>query len=109
MQKTILKIAVCALVSLALLSNAQEAPVGSPVTPSKDEQKALDAMKGTIKGKIVWSSSRSHSKHDIWIMNADGTEQKALTNSPENVDWFPRISPDGAKVLFIRSQSGWVP
>jgi Tol biopolymer transport system component len=109
MQKTMLKIAVCALVSLALLSSAQEAPVGSPATPSKDEQKALDAMKGAVKGKIVWSSSRSHSKHDIWIMNADGTEQKALTNSPENVDWFPRISPDGAKVLFVRSQSGWVP
>jgi hypothetical protein len=109
MQKSILRIAGCALVSLAMLASAQEAPVGSPVTPSKDEQKALDALKGAIKGKIVWSTSRAHSKNDIWIMNADGSDQKALTNSPDNVDWFPKISPDGAKVLFVRSKSGFVP
>lgn len=87
---------------------AQEAPLGSDVSPTSAEQKAIEALKGKISGQIVWASSRAHSKHDIWIMNADGTDPKALTNSPDNVDWFSRFSPDGKKVLFTRSKSGWV-
>jgi hypothetical protein len=90
------------------VSFAQEAPVGSPVQPSAKESKALEALKGTIKGFIVWSTSRSNSKHDLWIMNADGTDPKQLTKT-DDVDWFPRISPDGKTVLFTRSKGGWVP
>lgn len=88
---------------------AAQAPTGSAVKPSGKEQKALDAFGGTLKGKIVWSSSRSNSKHDIWIMNADGSDKKALTKSDDNVDWFARLSPDGQTVIFVRSRSGWVP
>ncbi len=99
------------IIGAVLLCNifAQEAPLGSMTTPNGDERKALESLKGTIAGKIVWSTSRASSKHDIWIMNADGTDQKPLTNSPNNVDWFPRFSPDGSKVLFVRSKSGWAP
>jgi hypothetical protein len=85
---------------------AQEAPTGTQAEKSGAEQKALDGLKGKITGKIVWSTSRVHSRHDLWIMNADGTDQKALTSS-DNVDWFPRFSPDGSKVLFTRSKAGW--
>ena len=87
---------------------AQEAPTGMPVDPSMEEQQALKRISGQIQGKIVWSTSRANSKHDIWIMNADGTGAKALTKSNQ-VDWFPRFSPDGSKVIFNRSKSGWVP
>lgn len=86
----------------------QGAPTGAAVDPSADEQKALDALKGKVEGVIAWSTSRANSHHDIWLMNADGTGAHALTNS-DNVDWFPRISPDGSKVLFNRSKGGWVP
>jgi hypothetical protein len=109
MYKRLFCIIGCALFSFSLLASAQEAPVGSAVAPSKDEQKALDGLKGKINGKIIWSTSRVNPKHDIWIMNADGTDPKAVTNSPANVDWFPRFSPDGATILFCRSKSGWVP
>jgi Tol biopolymer transport system component len=108
MNKRVLWIVGCAIISLTFLLRAQEAPTGAPVTPTKDEQKALDGLKGKINGKIVWSTSRVHSKHDIWIMNADGTDLKPVTNTPDNVDWFPRFSPDGATILFCRSKSGWV-
>ena len=94
---------------LAISIFSQEAPLGSISSMSSDEKKALDGLKGQISGKIVWSSSRVNTKHDIWIMNADGTDQKQLTVKPNNVDWFPRFSPDGKTVLFVRSKSGWVP
>ncbi|MBN1128069.1 MAG: PD40 domain-containing protein [Chitinispirillaceae bacterium] len=88
---------------------AQEAPLGSMTTPKGNERKALDALRGRVAGKIVWATSRANSKHDIWVMNADGTGQTPLTNSPNNVDWYPRFSPDGSRILFVRSKSGWVP
>ena len=87
---------------------SQEAPTGSSSEQSPDEQKALSALKGTIKGTIVWSSSRSNPRHKLWTMSADGTDPKQLTKG-DNVDWFSRFSPDGNTVLFTRSKSGWAP
>lgn len=95
------------ILSFAVLSLAQEAPTGSIAEISSKEQSALESLKGKINGSIVWSSSRSNSKHDLWIMNADGTSKRQLTKS-DNVDWYSRFSPDGKKVLFARSKSGWV-
>lgn len=100
-------IALSALCGATLLF-AQEAPTGSSTNIESADQALLSALKGTIKGKIVWCSSRANSKHDIWIMNADGTEQKALTIAPNTVDWFPRFSSDGKQVVFTRSKMGWV-
>lgn len=88
---------------------AQEAPLGAPSEMSGKEEKALQTLQSSIQGKIVWSTSRAHSKHDIWIMDANGNNKRALTNSDNAVDWFPRFSPDGKIVLFVRSKSGWVP
>ncbi len=82
-------------------------PLGSGVNPSPEEQKNLSAVQGKLKGSIVWSSSRANTSHDLWKMNADGTGAVPLTNGNQ-VDWFPRISPDGKQVLFTRSNSGWV-
>ena len=86
---------------------AQGAPMGASVDPTPEEQKALDNLKGKLEGAIVWATSRVNPHHDIWIMNADGTNARALTKS-NNVDWFPRIAPDGSKVLLNRSKGGWV-
>jgi hypothetical protein len=104
--------AIAGLICIAAFSLsvvAQEAPTGAPQTKSRGEAKALEAFKGKVSGIIVWSTSRANSKHDIWMMNADGTEKKPLTATDNNVDWFARISPDGQTVLFTRSKSGWVP
>jgi hypothetical protein len=85
-----------------------QAPTGAVVSQNDKERKSLSELKGKVKGIITWSTSRAHSNHDIWMMNADGSDQHALTNSPDNVDWFSRISPKGDSVMFTRSEMGWV-
>ena len=97
-----------ALAFLAPVLLSAQPQQGAVVSPTPDEAKALSALQGQLKGVIVWSTSRSNVKHDLWKMNADGTEPKQLTHG-DQVDWFPRISPDGKSVLFCRSNSGWVP
>jgi Tol biopolymer transport system component len=40
-------------------------------------------------------------KEPLWRMNADGSDQRLL-GDPAMVDFWPRLSPDGTKVTFIR-------
>ena len=40
-------------------------------------------------------------------MNTDGSHVHPITKG-EAVDWFPRFSPDGSRILFTRSKKGWV-
>jgi Tol biopolymer transport system component len=58
----------------------------------------------TPDGKIVFSSMASGNS-DIWIMQADGTEQKQLTVN-EGVDDGPVVSPDGRYIVFVSNRQG---
>jgi hypothetical protein len=61
-----IKIAIGIIAAASIMLHAQEAPLGTVTERSKDEQKALDALKGKVEGRIVWSTSRVNSKHDIY-------------------------------------------
>jgi hypothetical protein len=61
---------------------------------------------GKAAGLIVWSSSRTEN-HDLYTMKTDGSDVRQITKG-DAVDWFPRFSPDGSRILFCRSKSGWV-
>jgi hypothetical protein len=96
--------ATLALAACATLSGGP--PTGSGEKPTSDDETAMKRVGGKAGGLIVWSSSRN-GNHDLFTMKTDGTDVKAIT-SGEEVDWFPRFSPDGSKILFCRSKKGWV-
>jgi hypothetical protein len=96
--------ALAALGGCATLSGAP--PTGSEEKPGDAEQAAMKAIGARVPGTIVWSSSRV-GNHDLYVMSTDGSNTHNIT-SGDAVDWFPRFSPDGSKILFCRSKKGWV-
>ena len=93
-------------VSLTACASMGQPRQGADAQLSADENAALARIRQKVDGAIVWSSSRL-GNHDIFFMKTDGTGVKALT-SGEQVDWYPRFSPDGKQILFVRSKKGWV-
>ena len=53
---------------------------------------------------IVFSSNRD-GKFEIYVMNADGTNQVRLTNNP-SFDYFPGWSSNGTKITFVSTRDG---
>jgi Tol biopolymer transport system component len=82
------------------------APTGSTEEIEAEDAARMKAIGAKASGRIVWSSSRL-GNHDLFAMDTDGSNLKQLTKG-EQVDWFPRYSPDGARILFVRSRKGWV-
>jgi Tol biopolymer transport system component len=82
------------------------APAGDKEDIPDEDAARMKAVGSKVQGKIVWSSSRL-GNHDLFVMNTDGSSLKRLTEG-DAVDWFPRYSPDGARILFVRSRKGWV-
>lgn len=59
-----------------------------------------------IAGFMVWSSNRS-GNHDIWRMSLPDRSIERLTRHP-HTEYYPRISPDGRRIVFSRSRIPWV-
>ncbi len=69
-------------------------------------KQAVLQMTGDLRARVVWSSSRS-GNHEIYLMTVPELVTYRLTNN-DQVDYFPRFSPDGKQIVFARSQRPWV-
>src|SRR5207247_2169605 len=58
-----------------------------------------------LNGKIVFVSDRDGGNLEIYVMNADGSNQTRLTNNPA-VDREPAWSPDGTQIVFWSNRDG---
>jgi Tol biopolymer transport system component/plastocyanin len=54
---------------------------------------------------VVFTRYYSGGNGDIWIMNADGTGQKRLTNTTSDDDW-PGFTADGSRIVFTSNRHG---
>lgn len=64
------------------------------------------AHQGT-NGKIVFVRDSSVDNHsDLWIMKANGSQQKRLTKTPNANEWNPKFSPNGQRILFSSDAKG---
>lgn len=57
-------------------------------------------------GQYIWFNSVRTGLMQVWKMKADGSEQTQVTFDETRNSWFPHISPDGRKVLYIAYRKG---
>src|SRR5574342_629240 len=70
------------------------------------EQEAVRELGGRLDGLVVWSSNRS-GHHQLYLVDLRAQAVRRLTNTP-NVNYFARFSPDGKRIVFLRSQEEYV-
>jgi sugar phosphate isomerase/epimerase len=52
-------------------------------------------------GKYIWFNSVRTGRMQAWRMRTNGREQTQMTFDTDMNSWFPHISPDGRKVVYI--------
>jgi len=78
------------------IAPANDLTKGKQITSAKTE--GDHGVTWTPDGRIVYTSLAGGNP-DLWIMNADGTNQKQLTSDPAQDD-SPLVSPDGHYIVF---------
>ncbi len=56
-------------------------------------------------GKDIWFNSTRSGLMQAYRMKADGSERQQMTDNERN-NWFPHISPDGEKVVYLSYRKG---
>jgi len=83
----------------------------SQVAPPAGEVSAIasgasGSLPEGLQGWVVWSSNR-YGNHDILRMRLGDRHISRLTRHP-HTETFPRISPNGSQIVFMRSRVPWV-
>jgi eukaryotic-like serine/threonine-protein kinase len=89
-------------------ANIWIAPITNPETARQITTGKLDGTRGLAfapDGRIVYTVN-TQGTNDIWIMNADGNNQRPLVTDPTE-DEMPTVTPDGRYVVFTSERSGF--
>jgi Tol biopolymer transport system component len=78
---------------------------------TKNPGAEFDPMWSPDGTQIVYRDSRRGMNQDdeIYVMNADGSSQTNLSNSPSSNEWGPAWSPDGKQIAFNSNHAGGLP
>lgn len=60
-----------------------------------------DGPEYSMDEKYIWFNSVRTGRMQAWRMKANGKEQTQMTFDTDMNSWFPHISPDGEKVVYI--------
>lgn len=60
-----------------------------------------DGPEYSLDGKYIWFNSVRTGRMQAWRMKPDGKQQTQMTFDTDMNSWFPHISPDGTKVVYI--------
>jgi TolB protein len=67
----------------------------------------LPPLSGSGGGVIAFQSDRDR-QDEIYVMNADGSEQRLLISNRWALDSMPAWSPDGTLIAFRSNRAGYV-
>jgi len=99
-----ISIAAALLLVAALYAILLPSPEPAPAAlgPQGSPEELLQELK-SVKHKIVYESNRD-GNWDLWVMNADGSNNVNLTKTPDVAELYPKVSPDGAKICFCADE-----
>jgi Tol biopolymer transport system component len=84
------------------VTNAADTTTARQVTSGNSE--GAEGLSWTPGGQIVYSTVVG-GNWDLWIMNADGSNQKQLTFD-SRTNRYPAVSPDGRYIVFVSDRAG---
>lgn len=79
---------------------------GGPETRLTDAPGLNDGPEYAADGKTIWFNSVRTGLMQVWKMDADGANQTQMTFDEDRNSWFPHISPDLQKVVYLSYRKG---
>jgi hypothetical protein len=67
---------------------------------------ALHRVEIVEPGTILFVDTRNGGNPELYTMNTDGTNEMRLSRSPGFDESWPQLSPDGARVMYVRRPTG---
>lgn len=89
----------------AQLAALEKPPPFVQEAESPPVQPAKPLPKEALRGEISFESDRTGS-WDLFVMNADGSGVRNLTNTPGRDEFNPMPSPDGKRVAYVAGELG---
>ncbi len=89
------------VMTIVLIMALNGACAGEPAAPTLQPTvtpTSLPPLSGSGGGRIAFATNRD-GNYEIYVMNADGSDQRRLTNSPYE-DRHPIWSPDGSQIVY---------